>query len=66
MPLYLWHMPLISALSLTLLAGCNTAPHPDFVMLALLPDEWHLPMYAVAAASILIVLLVDKKLGRAR
>ena len=66
MPLYLWHMPVINALSIGALALLGTAPSPDFVLVTLLPDEMYPLKYVIAAAGLLLVLLVEKKLGRAR
>ena len=66
MPLYLWHMPLINAISIAALTIAGVAPSPDFVKVSLLPDDWYLAKYFIAAAAIAIIVFVEKKLGRAK
>ncbi len=38
----------------------------DFVKVSLLPDDWFLAKYIIAAAAIAIIVFVEKKLGRAK
>ena len=65
MPLYLWQLPVISALSIALLLITQTPPHFDFSMVALLPDEWVFWKYflmVITASSILLACKATRRL----
>ncbi len=64
MPVYLWHMPVLNILSFALLAVTGTAVFDDPYKVALLPETWVFAKFAVAFASVAVVLAVEKALRR--